>query len=203
MSCTLSTVVSLSVCSAAGRQPLSTSSSHSWPSSPACSTSGASLGEARAARVPRHARCCPNLCPSTTSGSMRCAFTANIVPLSAFSGIAPRGLIGRESRKVPVHAPSLGSSLVELCDSLYTTRVRGGSSGDTSDASKAERSKRIAQYASFADQKLRCTPRSRAASTASRCSYDQYSSCPTDRYARDLPSSSAARAGTPMSAPAA
>jgi hypothetical protein len=42
-------------------------------------------------------------------------------------------------------------------------------------------SQRVFQYTSLPLKNARCTPASRAASTAGRWPADQYSSCPTDR----------------------
>ena len=40
----------------------------------------------------------------TSSASCLHAFTVKMVPVRAFSGCAPRGLMGRPSLKVPVHS---------------------------------------------------------------------------------------------------
>ena len=51
--------------------------------------------------------------------------------------IPPFGLIGRSSRKVPVHSKGVGSSLTADWVSLYTTSVRGASSASSSASSSA------------------------------------------------------------------
>jgi hypothetical protein len=49
---------------------------------------------------------------------LRHAFTVKMLPLSAFSGFGPSGLIARASRHVPVHTFGSGSILALACVSL-------------------------------------------------------------------------------------
>mmetsp|Transcript_19133 Transcript_19133/g.76207 ORF Transcript_19133/g.76207 Transcript_19133/m.76207 type:complete len:255 (-) Transcript_19133:894-1658(-) len=132
IACTLSTVVSESFWRYAGCQPLSTGASHSCPRRPwymaTCRGFAGEEAEVASSResstalartdVCAQSRCAPKRCASTTRASLRCAFAANMVPESAFSGLDPLGLTGRASRNVPVHASVLGSSLSTDCVSL-------------------------------------------------------------------------------------
>src|SRR3954447_9972937 len=93
--------------------------------------------------------------------------TENRVPVSAFCGRDPSGLIDRLSIHVPVHSPE-GSMWAFSCVSLYETRVRWLFS------------QRVFQKTSLPLKKARLTPASRAAVTLARWGPDQYSSCPED-----------------------
>ena len=101
------------------------SSSHSCPSTPAFSTTTSPpVAAAAATLVWRQNRWPPYRPDGTSRESCLHAFTVKMVPVRAFSGSAPSGLIGRPSRKVPVHSDGIGSSLTSDCESLYETIVR-------------------------------------------------------------------------------
>ena len=102
-------MVLLSLTSPGGRNPLSRSSSHSWPSRPGFTTL-TPPSACPAMAVCRQNRSAP-YSAGTSSASCRQAFTVKMVPVSAFSGWAPSGLMGRPSRQVPVHSSTMGSFL--------------------------------------------------------------------------------------------
>src|SRR5438105_10986948 len=84
---------------------------------------------------------------------------------------------GRPSqRKSPVVVGPCTGSVCAQGKSLYSTSTRFGTPVE-------EDSKRICVYDVLAPKKPRLTPESRASSTASRISFVQYSSWPTERNA--------------------
>src|SRR3954451_5746807 len=93
--------------------------------------------------------------------------TENKVPVRAFCGRGPSGLIDRLSIHVPVHSPE-GSTWAFSCVSLYETSVRWLFS------------QRVFQKTSLPLKKARLTPASRAAVTLARIPLDQYSSWPLE-----------------------
>src|SRR5215210_2549669 len=112
--------------------------------------------------------------PSTVMSVVQ-QLTANIVPVSAFSGRPPSpGGLNRGSRQVPVQigllfASTAGSSLAPASVSLYETRVRYGVP-----LPSMLFSHRVFQNTSLPLKNPRLTPASRAASTRVRCPPDQY-----------------------------
>ena len=103
--------------SPAGRKPLSRSTSHSYPT--VSSGPVQTFGVLETSGVLRQKRSCPSAAGTSTETTLlRLLFTMNAVPLSAFSGLGPSGLIGRGSRQVPVHTPASGSILASACVSL-------------------------------------------------------------------------------------
>mmetsp|Transcript_1332 Transcript_1332/g.4193 ORF Transcript_1332/g.4193 Transcript_1332/m.4193 type:complete len:204 (+) Transcript_1332:463-1074(+) len=180
MYCTLSMSVWLRRMRPAGRAPLSMSSSHSWPSTPFTVTYTSSPRSCETAEC-RHARSGAKAA-GTSTASTRCALTVHTVPVSPLDGHAGKGLMSRASRHVPVQPR--GSRRSVACVSLKMTIVRMSLPLSLSlPAAAAARlgSHRTRQYASLPLQNTQCTPASLAAVMASRCSADQYSSCPTDK----------------------
>src|SRR5664279_162242 len=166
-----------------GRNPLSASSSHSYPTVPVPSVAVAPAAWV-ATEVPRQNRSLPS-----AAGTRRLTvpeLTLKIVPVSRFSGRPPSaGGLNRGSRQVPVQVGgSCGSMTALAWVSLYVTSVRYG----VPDPSVLF-SQRVFQNTSLPLKNARFTPASRAASTLARCLPDQYSSWPTDRNALWLRSS--------------
>src|SRR5947207_15189272 len=109
-----------------GRDPLSSSSSHSYPSVP-CGSVADAPAPSVAIDVFRQKRILPSV-SGTTIDRDSYPLTVKIVPVSAFSGRPPSaGGLKRGSRQVPVHVGgSAGSMTAFACVSLYVTRVRYG-----------------------------------------------------------------------------
>src|SRR5947207_2174075 len=110
-----------------GRNPLSASSSHSYPSVPMPGPSvtlapGASAATGVLRQIRRLLYC------EGTLMSVVPLLTTKNWPVTAFSGRPPSpGGLNRGSRQVPVHVAGLcGSTCASKCVSLYETSVRVG-----------------------------------------------------------------------------